>query len=66
MYYETLEIPNKCSHNLRIIKVNKKPEITSSAVQYIYVIKFHLESLLSTYHIFSYLDFHSMFPVNKI
>ena len=65
MYYETVEIPNKCSHNLEIIKVNKKPEITSSAVQYIYVIKFHLESLLSTYHIFSYFDFHSMFPVKK-
>ena len=40
MYYETVEIPSKCSHNLWIIKVNKKPEITSSAVQYIYVMKF--------------------------
>ena len=66
MYYETLEIPNKCSHNLRIIKVNKKPEITLSAVHYIYVIKFQLESLLLTYHILNCFDFHSLFPVKKI
>ena len=54
-----------------MIKVNKKPEITLSAVHYIYIyiyiyiIKFQLESLLSTYHIFSYFDFHSRFPVKE-
>ena len=65
MYYETVKTPSKCSHNLWIIKVNKKPEITLPAVHCIYVIKFQLESLLSTYHIFSYFDFHSLFPVKK-
>ena len=30
MYYETVKTPGKCSHNLRIIKVNKKPGITSA------------------------------------
>ena len=45
--------------------MKKKPEITLSAVHYIYVINFQLESLLSTYHIFSYFDFHSLFPVKK-
>ena len=66
MYYETVKTPSKCSHNLWIIKANKKPEITLSAVHYIYVIKFQLESLLPTYHIFSYFDFHLLFPVKKI
>ena len=67
MYWETVKTPTKCSHNLWVMKVNKKPEITSApAAPCIYVIKFQLESLLSTYHIFSYFDFHSMFPVNKI
>ena len=33
------------------------------AVHCIYVIKFQLESLLSTYHIFSYFDFHLLFPL---
>ena len=36
-----------------------------SVVRYIYVIKFQLESLLSTYHIFGYFDFHSLFPAKK-
>ena len=45
--------------------MNKKPEITLSAVHYIYVIKFQLESLLWAYHIFSYFDFHSLFTVKK-
>ena len=65
MYYETVKTPSKCSHNLWIIKVNKKPEITLPAVHCIYVIKLQLESLLSTYHIFSYFDFHSLLPVKK-
>ena len=65
MYYETVKTPSKCSHNLWIIKVNKKPEITLPAVHCIHVIKFQLESLLSTHHIFSYFDFHSLFPVKK-
>ena len=47
-------------------KVNKKTEITSVSAHCIYVIKFQLESLLSTYHIFTYFDLHSMFPVSKI
>ena len=63
MYYQTVKTPSKCSHNLWIIKVNKKPEITLPAVHCIYVIKFQLESLLLTYHIFSYFDSHSLFPV---
>ena len=63
MYYETVKTPSKCSHNLWIIKVNKKPEITLPAVHCIYVIKFQLESLLSTYYIFSYFDFHALFSV---
>ena len=50
MCYETVNTPSKCSHNLWIIKVNKKPDITLPAV----------------YHIFSYFDFYSLFPVNKI
>ena len=29
MYQETVKTPTKCSHNLWVIKVNKKPEITS-------------------------------------
>ena len=30
MYQEAVEtLTTKCSHNLRVIKVNKKPEITS-------------------------------------
>ena len=66
MYYETVKTPSKCSKNLWIIKVNKKPEITLSAAHYMYVIKFQLESLLSTYDIFNYFDFHSLFPVKKI
>ena len=49
--YETVKIPCKCSNNLWIIKVNKKPDITLSAMHYVYVIKFQLESLLWTYHI---------------
>ena len=65
MYYETIKTPSKCSHNLWIIKVNKKPEITLPAVHCIHVIKFQLESLLSTHHIFSHFDFHSLFPVKK-
>ena len=65
MYYETVKIPSKCSHDLWIIKVNKQPEITLPAVHYMYVIKFELESPLSAYHIFSYSDFHSLFPVKK-
>ena len=65
MYYETVKTPSKCSHNLWIIKVNKKPEITLPGVHCIYVIKFQLESLLWTYHIFSYFDFHSLFFVKK-
>ena len=43
--------------------MNKNSEITLSAVHYIYVIKFQLESLLSTYHTCSYFDFHSLFLV---
>ena len=66
MYEEIVKTPTKCSHNLWVIKVNKKPETTLSAVHCLYVMKFQLESLLSTYHIFSYFDFHSLFPVNKI
>ena len=65
MHYETVKTPSKCSHNLWIIKVNKKPEITLPAVHCIHVIKFQLESLLSTHHIFSHFDFHSLFPVKK-
>ena len=65
MYYETVKTPSKCSHNLWIIKVNKKLEITLSPVHFIYVIKSQLESLLSTYQIFSYFDFHSLFPAKK-
>ena len=29
MYQETVNVLTKCSHDLRIIKVNKKPDITS-------------------------------------
>ena len=29
MYYETVKTPTKCSHNLWVIKMSKKPEITS-------------------------------------
>ena len=65
MYHETVKTPSKCSDNLWMIKVNKKPETTLPAVHCIYVIKFQLESLLLTYHIFSYFDFHSLFPVKK-
>ena len=65
MYYEKVKTPRKCSHNLWIIKVNKKSEITLPAAHCIYVIKFQLKSLLLTYHIFSYFDFHSLFPVKK-
>ena len=36
MYYETVKTPSKSSPNLWIIKVNKKPEITFSAVHYMY------------------------------
>ena len=43
--------------------MNEKPEVTLPAVHCIYVIKFQLESLLSTYHIFSYFDFHLLFPL---
>ena len=66
MYKETVKTPNKCSHNLWVIKVNKKPELLLPAAHCVYVIKFQLENLLSKYHIFSYFDFHSMFPVNKL
>ena len=31
MYYETVKTQTKCSHNLWVIKVNKKPDITLSA-----------------------------------
>ena len=66
MYYETVKTPRKCSHNLWIIKVNKKPELTLPAVHCIYVVKFQLENLLSTYHIFSYFDFQSLFSLISI
>ena len=65
MFYQTVKTPSKCSHNLWIIKANKKLGITLSAVHYIYVIKSQLGSLLSTCHIFSYFDFQSFFPVKK-
>ena len=48
------------SRDIIIVKKNFK------YVLYIYIIKFKLESILSTYHIFSYFYFHSVFPANKI
>ena len=65
MYYETVKTPSKCSHNLWIIKVNNKTEITLPAVNCIYVIKLELESLFSRNPIFSYFDFHLLLPVRK-
>ena len=37
MYQETVKTPAKCSHNLRVVKVNKKPDIASiTAVHCVY------------------------------
>ena len=59
MYWEIVKTPTKCSHYLWVTKVNKNPEITSApAMNCEYVIKFQLESLLSTYHI------SQLFPFN--
>ena len=52
--------------------MNKKPVVHCTfflpvvhCIMDVYVIKFQLESLLSTCHIFSYFDFHSLFLVKK-
>ena len=38
MYQETAKTPTKYSHNLWVIKGNKKPDISLSAICCIYVI----------------------------